>query len=60
MKTPDLNPDVMSHWIGHDTITWCKIEDDSCLALLGTSVTINVITADYASMLDLPVGHSLI
>ena len=56
MKTPDLNPDVMSHWIGRDTITWCKIEEDSCLALLDTSVTINVITADYASMLDLPMG----
>ena len=56
MKTPDLNPDVMSHWIRHDTITWCKIEDDSCLALLDTGVTINVITADYASMLDLPMG----
>ena len=45
MKTPDLNPDVMSHWIGCDTITWCKIEDDSCLALLDISVTVNVITA---------------
>ena len=56
MKTPDLNPYVMSHWIRCDTITWCKIEDDSCLALLDTSVTINVITADYASMLDLPMG----
>ena len=56
MKTPDLNPDVMSHWIRCDTITWCKIEDDSCLALLDTGVTINVITADYASMLDLPMG----
>ena len=56
MKTPDLNPDVISHWIGHDTITWCKIKDDSCLALLDTGVTINVITADYASMLDLPMG----
>ena len=54
MKTPDLNPDVMSHWIGHDTITWCKIEDDSCSALLDTSVTVNVINADYARMLDLP------
>ena len=56
MKTPDLNPDAMSHWIGHDTITWCKIEDDSCLALLNTSATINVITADYARILDLPMG----
>ena len=56
MKTPNLNPDVMSHWIGCDTITWCKIEDDSCLALLDTSVTLNVITADYARMLDLPMG----
>ena len=56
MKTPNLNPDVISHWIRCDTITWCKIEDDSCLALLDTSVIINVITADYASMLDLPMG----
>ena len=56
MKTPDLNPDVMSCWIRCDTITLCKIEDESCLALLDTSVTINVITADYASMLDLPMG----
>ena len=56
MKTPDLNPDVMSCWIRHDTITWCKIEDDSCLALFDTSATINVITADYARMLDLPMG----
>ena len=56
MKTPNLNPDAMSHWIRCDTITWCKIEDDSCLALLDTSVTINVITADYARMLDLPMG----
>ena len=38
MKTPNLNPDVMSHWIRCDTITWCKIEDDSCLALLDTSM----------------------
>ena len=56
MKTPDLNPDAMSHWIGRDTITWCKIEDDNCLALLDTGTTINVFTADYASMLDLPMG----
>ena len=56
MKTPDLNPDAMSHWIRHDTITWCKIEDDSCLALLDTSATVNVITADFARMLDLPMG----
>ena len=56
MKTPDLNPDVMSHWIRCDTITWCKIEDDKCLALLETGVTINVINADYARMLDLPMG----
>ena len=56
MKTPDLNPDVMSHWIGCDAITWCKIEDDSCLALLYTSATINVITTDYARILDLPMG----
>ena len=56
MKTPDLNPDVMSHWIRHDTIIWCKIEDDSCLALLDTSVTLNIITADYARMLNLPMG----
>ena len=56
MKTPDLNPDVMSHWIRCDTITWCKIEDDSCLALLDTGMTVNVITADYARILDLPMG----
>ena len=56
MKTPNLNPDVMSCWIRCDTITWCKIEDDSCLALLDTGVTVNVITAGYASMLDLPMG----
>ena len=56
MKTPNLNPDVMSCWIRCDTITWCKIEDDSCLDLLDTGVTINVITADYTSILDLPVG----
>ena len=56
MKTPNLNPDVMSHWIRSDTITRCKIEDDSCLALLDTSVTVNIITADYARMLDLPMG----
>ena len=56
MKTPNLNPDVMSHWIGCDTITWCKIEDDSCLALLDTGMTVNVITADYARILDLPMG----
>ena len=55
MKTPNLNPDAMSCWIRRDTITWCKI-DDSCLALLDTSVTVNVITADYARMLDLPMG----
>ena len=46
----------MSHWIRCDTITWCKIEDDSCLALLDTGVTINVITADYARMPNLPMG----
>ena len=57
MKTPDLNPDAMSHWIGCDTITWCIIEDDKCLALLNTSVTINVINAGYAGMLW---DHSLI
>ena len=56
MKTPDLNPDVMSQRIRCDTITWCKIEDNSCLALLDTSATVNVITADYASMIDLPMG----
>ena len=56
MKTPDLNPGAMSRWIRHGTITWCKIEDDSCLALLDTGVTINVITADYTRMLDLPMG----
>ena len=56
MKTPDLNPDMMSRWIRCDTITWCKIEDDNCLALLDTGATINVITADYARMLDLPMG----
>ena len=56
MKSPDLNQDAMSCWIGHDTITWCKIEDNSCLALLDTGVTINVITADYARILDLPMG----
>ena len=56
MKTLYLNPDMMSHWIGCDTITWCKIEDGSCLALLDTGVTVNVITADYARMLDLPMG----
>ena len=56
MKIPDLNPEVMSHWIRHDTITWCKIEGDHCLALLETTVTINVINANYAMMLDLPMG----
>ena len=56
MKTPDLNPDVMFYWIGHDTITWCKIKDDRCLALLDTGATINVINADYARLLDLPMG----
>ena len=56
MKTPNLNLDAMSHWIRRDTITWCNIEDNSCLALLDTSVTINVITADYARILDLPMG----
>ena len=57
MKTPNLNPDVMSHWIGCDTIAWCKIEDERCLALLDTGVTVNVINADYARMLW---DHSLI
>ena len=56
MKTPSLNPEVMSHWIGHDTITWCRIEDDCCLALLDTSMNINVINANYAMMLNLPMG----
>ena len=56
MKTPDLKPDAMSCWIGCDTITCCKIEADSCLALLDSGVTINVITADYARMLNLPMG----
>ena len=56
MKTPNLNPDVISHWIRCDTITWCKIEDDSCLALPDTGVTVNIITADYARILDLPMG----
>ena len=56
MKTTNLNPDVMSCWIGCDTITWCNIEDDRCLALLDTSATINVINADYARLLDLPMG----
>ena len=56
MNTPDLNPDVMSHWIRLDTITWCKIEDDICLVLLDTSVTINVITANCARMIYLPIG----
>ena len=41
MKTPNLNPEAMSCWIGHDTITWCRIGDDHCLALLDTGVTIN-------------------
>ena len=31
-------------------------EDDHCLALLDTNVTGNVINADYAKMLDLPMG----
>ena len=56
MKTPNLNPDAMSHWIRHDTIMWCKIENDSCFALLDTSMTINIITADSARILDLPMG----
>ena len=56
MKTPDLNPEAMSHWIRCDTITWCKIKDNHCLALLDTDVTINVINANYAMMLDLPMG----
>ena len=56
MKTPDLNPEAMSHWIRCDTITWCRIEDDHCLALLDTGVTINVITANYAMMLVFPMG----
>ena len=56
MKTPNLNPDAMSHWIGCDTITWCKIEEDRCLALLDTGATINMINADYARLLDLPMG----
>ena len=56
MKTPNLNPDMMSCWIGHDTITWCRIEDDICLALLDTGATMNIITADYVRMLDLPMG----
>ena len=56
MKTPNLNPEAMSHWIRCDTITWCRIEDDHCLALLDTGVTVNVINADYARMLDLPMG----
>ena len=55
MNTPNLNPDAMSCWIGCDTITWCKIED-SCLGLLDTSATINVITVDCARILDLPMG----
>ena len=59
MKTPDLDPDVMSHWIRCDTITWYKIEDNSCLALLDTSAAINVITADYASMLRPSYGTTL-
>ena len=56
MKTPDLNPDVMYCWVRCDTMTWCRIEDDCCLALLDTGATVNVINADYARMLDLPMG----
>ena len=56
MKTPNLNLEVMSHWIGCDTIMWCRIEDDHCLALLDTGATINIINAIYAMMLDLPMG----
>ena len=56
MKTPNLNPEVMSCWIRCDTITWCRIEYDHCLALLDTGATVNVINADYARMLDLPMG----
>ena len=56
MKTPDLIPEVMSHWIRCNTITWCRIEDDHCLALLDISMTVNVINADYARTLDLPMG----
>ena len=60
MKTADLNPEVIFHWIGCNTIIWCRIEDDHCLALLNTSATVNVINADYARMLDFPWDHSLI
>ena len=56
MKTPNLNPEAMSHWIRCDTITWCKIEDDCCLALLDTGETVNMINVNYAMMLDLPMG----
>ena len=59
MKIPDHNPDAMSHWIRHDTITWCKIEDDSHLAPLDTSATMNVITADYAKNIGSSYGTTL-
>ena len=56
MKTPDLNPEAMSHWVRCNTITWCMIEDDQCLALLDMGATVNMINADYAMMLDLLMG----
>lgn len=56
MKTPNLNPEAMPRWIRCDTITWCKMEDDRCLALLDTDATVNVISVDYAAALDLPMG----
>ena len=55
MKTPNLNPEAMSRWIGANIITWCKIEDDRCLAMLVTGAIVNVIGTDYSAAFDLPI-----
>ena len=52
-KTPFLNPDPITHWIGPKNIALVRIDDESSSALLDNGSTINAETPEFVQ------AHSL-
>ena len=55
-STPDLNSDVLSHWLGQDNVGYAMMEGQRMLVLLDMGTNVNMITPECAATLGLPVG----
>ena len=55
-KTPFLNPDPLTSWIGPKNIAWVRIDGENSWALLDNGSTINAVTPEFVKACSLDVS----